>query len=553
MSETDIIFAFSIIVIAGVLAGRFADENNFPRTIPLVITGILLAAINALAPEPLIVVKDIHEITLFIAEMALIVILFKEGMHLNIRETTNYFGTIFSIATVGIVIKTFIIGIIATLIFSIITLFVSPPPAVTLTLTTALLLGAIFTPTDPAATFSILRSGDTKIKEKFETILGGESAFNDVFAILLVVIVFIPLVESELLGSAANLTVNEILLTIIWQFVGGAIIGLLIGLLYLKFIKRMQNYLEESFISFSAVALIFVIGYITNTSPAIGALIAGFVFANPTIFKQADYFKRPIFRFWDGVTWIFELFAFILVGGLFSILEIRVELLFFGMILSFIVIVGRFLGIFLITLPLELKESTKEHFNTNERLFVAFAGMKGLTTAILALLAFITLDFNLELAEIILDSTLMVLLMTGLFQSLFLKSFAKRTGVLEEYDELEEIITERIVLTAKLEHLVEEFSQEKISADQYRSLSIPIKERLIGIRDRIVLLRAESEYRHQMIHLLENQNEYAQKALAEAREKNEIDDNSYRRALEKLKQEYQDFTSLHRDLSKKRE
>lgn len=92
-------------------------------------------------------------------------ILFKEGMHLNIREVRQYFGTILSIATVGVVIKTFIIGIIATVIFSLMTLFISPPPPVSLTLTTALLLGAIFTPTDPAATFSILRGGRKQVRK----------------------------------------------------------------------------------------------------------------------------------------------------------------------------------------------------------------------------------------------------------------------------------------------------------------------------------------------------------------------------------------------------
>lgn len=53
MSETDVTFALFIIIVAGVLAGRFAERNNFPRTIPLIFTGIFLAAINTLTQEPL--------------------------------------------------------------------------------------------------------------------------------------------------------------------------------------------------------------------------------------------------------------------------------------------------------------------------------------------------------------------------------------------------------------------------------------------------------------------------------------------------------------------
>ena len=168
MSETDAIITFSVVIIAGVLATQFAERNNFPRTIPLVITGILVIAINELLGGPILEFENIHETTLLIAEIALITILFKEGMHLNLHAIKEYFGTILLIATVGTVVKTFIIGIVATIIFFIVTTLLDLPE--TLSLSLALLIGAIFTPTDPSATFAILRGGETRVKEKFETI-----------------------------------------------------------------------------------------------------------------------------------------------------------------------------------------------------------------------------------------------------------------------------------------------------------------------------------------------------------------------------------------------
>ena len=275
----------------------------------------------------------------------------------------------------------------------------------------------------------------------------------------------------------------EILIIIIWQFVGGALIGGIVGVFTIKIIKKLQSNMEESFLSLSAVTLIFAIGYIVNVSSAIAALTAGIVLANPTIFRQSDYFKRSVFRFWDGISWIFELFAFILVGALFTLRGLEPTIIIFAIIISCIVILARFLGIFLITLPLELFEKTKEHFNSNERLFVSFAGMKGLTTAILALMAYTQLIESSTSIDIILDSTIMVLIATGLFQGLFLKSFASKTSVMEETDELNEIMAERILLGAKLDYLVTEFDQKNLSAAQYRNLSIPLKERLIDTRD----------------------------------------------------------------------
>ena len=306
--------------------------------------------------------------------------------------------------------------------------------------------------------------------------------------------------------------------------------------------------MEESFISLSAVTLIFAIGYIINISSAIGALTVGIVLANPTIFRQSDYFKRSMFRFWDGVSWIFELFAFILVGALFTLQGLEPTIIIFAIIISFIVILARFLGIFLITLPLELFENTKEHFNTNERLFVSFAGMKGLTTAILALMAYTSLIANPTSIGIILNSTIMFLIATGLFQGIFLKPFASKTNVMDEIDELNEIMVEQILLGAKLDYLVTEFDQKRVTVTQYRNLSIPLKERLIEIRERILVLRAQREQQHKMVHLLENQNTFARNALTEAKVTEEIDESAYNRALNRLDKELETFKVVHESI-----
>ncbi|PWI49198.1 hypothetical protein CEE45_03420 [Candidatus Heimdallarchaeota archaeon B3_Heim] len=91
MSETDFIITFSVVIIAGVLATQFAERNSFPRTIPLVITGILVVAINELTGGPILDFENLHEITRLIAEIALITILFKEGMHLNLYAIKEFF------------------------------------------------------------------------------------------------------------------------------------------------------------------------------------------------------------------------------------------------------------------------------------------------------------------------------------------------------------------------------------------------------------------------------------------------------------------------------
>lgn len=158
-------------------------------------------------------------------------------------------------------------------------------------------------------------------------------------------------------------------------------------------------------------------------------------------------------------------------------------------------------------------------------------------TAILALMAYIALADSSLAVALIIKSTIMVLIVTGLFQGIFLKPFAAKTKVVEESDEIGELMAERFVIDAKLEFLVDEYSNEAITTIEFRILSIPLKERLLDIKERIIVLRAESEQQHKLMHLFEKQNKYVQKVIEEAEQAGEIDNFSFKTAIKTLKQE----------------
>lgn len=201
MAESSVaIVSLAIALTAGIFAGRLAENLNFPKTIPLILTGILLAIISNLGIASVIIdIHAIREMAILTAEIALITVLFKEGMHLNLNSFRKQLFIIVLLAFFGTILTTVIVGIAVNL-------------ALSLNIAVALLVGAIFTPSDPAATFSALRSGkDSKIDEKFETILGGESALNDVIAIILVVVILIP---AALSSNSNNIQLNSDILRI---------------------------------------------------------------------------------------------------------------------------------------------------------------------------------------------------------------------------------------------------------------------------------------------------------------------------------------------------
>ena len=501
------IFTLAIVIIAGIVAGRLADNFNFPKTIPLILTGILLAVFSNLGILSLAIdLHAIQDMAVVTAELALITVLFKEGMHLNLRNFQKHFLTIILIAFFGTILTTVIVGITVNL-------------SLKLSLVTALLVGAIFTPTDPAATFAALRgSGSTRIEEKYESILGGESALNDVIAIIIVVVILIPSATSN-----ADITLNlGVLLLALYEFFGGVVLGLVVGYLTLVFIDYLPSRTEESMVSLAGAALIFGLGYLTNTSPAIGALIAGIVLANPKIFGRKDYLKNQMNVFWENLAFLFEILAFIFIGAIFSFQELDQELIIFAIILSVIVILGRFAGVYIITWLLELSKRTKEDLSNRERFFIGFAGMRGLTTAILATLVYIAFGEKSQLGQLILYSSILVLIFTGLFQGLFLKKVAKISNVIEEVDEVAELIARKIVIRTSLDYLMDNLQQKNISFDDFSRLSLHLKEELYVLEDQLFRLQAERKRNLTFISTALNTNEKAREALQFAYDIGEI-------------------------------
>ena len=518
------IFSISIVIISGIVAGRLAENFSFPKTIPLILAGIILTMFSVA-----IDLNAIRDMAVITAELALITVLFKEGMHLNLKNFQKHFLTIILIAIFGTILTTIIVGFSVNL-------------ALGLPLVTALLVGAIFTPTDPAATFAALRgNGSTRIQEKYESILGGESALNDVIAITIVVVILLPTATTN-----SNINLNfDVLALAVYEFVGGVIMGLAVGYITLIFINYLPSKTEESMVSLAGAALIFGLSFVTNTSSAIAALVAGIVLANPKSFGRSDYSKNQINLFWENITFLFEILAFIFIGAIFNFSSLNENLVIFAIILSVIVFFGRFAGFYLIRWIFEFSDKTKDDLSNKDRFFIGFAGMRGLTTAILATLAYISFGEGSEFGELILYSSILVLIFTGLFQGLFLRKVAQVTNVIEEVDEIEEILARKIVVRSSLNFLMDRLQEKTISFDDFSRLSLHLKEELYLLEEHLLHLQAESQRNITFLNTAIAANDQAREALQHAYEIGEIqNDLAFEKANSTLDIEKKDLIQL---------
>ncbi|MFW9993861.1 MAG: cation:proton antiporter [Candidatus Odinarchaeota archaeon] len=477
MDNTLIIYTVALIIFAGILAARAADIYKFPKMTPLILTGLLLTVIGFLINLE-IEIQEIRDVTLLIAELALIIVLYKEGMHLDLSLLKRNILPISVLAILCTFLTAVLVGVEIALFHFVPINFIA-----------ALLVGSILAPTDPSATFSILRGRGTRIKERIEIILGGESALNDIIAIMLVFFVFVP----RMIAGGGELQLSpDTIIQGLWASIGGLLLGAVVGGILVYIISLVKDKSEISFISLAGAFLIFAISEPLGVSSAMAALVCGVVLTNPEQFRIHVIFPRThLYNFWDDVTFLFEIIAFIFIGFLLDVDEFP-QFIVLGVLLSVVIIITRIMAVFITTFPFELGKSTATILSNKERLFIGLAGFKGLTTAILALFAYVNLEaVNQPLAQVVLYASLIVILITGTFQGLILTPLSKNTGVIEEISELDELRVKKLVLETELEKLLSDRSEKKINAINFRKLSLPLKEELYLVEERLQTLIAQ--------------------------------------------------------------
>lgn len=228
----------------------------------------------------------------------------------------------------------------------------------------AVLLGAIISSTDAAATFSILRR--QSLTPKLSSTLEIESAANDPMAILL------TLAAIEVF-TTGTLQWHLILLLFAWKFIGGIILGWLLGRMALWLFNRLgpQDRGHYYVLLLGIVLLIYGLVEAAQSSGMLAVFIAGYIMGNrPFVHKQG------VASFASALSTISNIGMFALMGLLvspthWSALWVRGVVLF--LVLTF---VSRPVALLLGTLGMRLGWRAKT--------FMAWAGLRGAVPIILS-------------------------------------------------------------------------------------------------------------------------------------------------------------------------
>ena len=298
----------------------------------------------------------------FIGMVALCVILFSGGMDTKLHQIKPILAPGIMLSTIGVLLTAILTGVFIWWISGMLWSNIYFP------LTTSLLLAATMSSTDSASVFAILRSQKINLKHHLRPMLELESGSNDPMAYMLT-IMLIQFVNSSDMG------ISSIATSLAIQFAVGAVAGYALGRLTVLILNRL-NIDNHALYPILLLAFVFFTYSFTDLLHGNGYLavyIAGIIVGNNKI-----KYRREVYTFMDGLTWLGQIIMFLCLGLLVNPHEMLEVAIVASLIAIFMIIIARPISVFLCLLPFG------KRINMRSRLFVSWVGLRGAVPIIFA-------------------------------------------------------------------------------------------------------------------------------------------------------------------------
>lgn len=314
MSEFSFLNASAVIVTLAALFGYINHRwLGLPHAIGIVVIALLASlgaiAIDAIFPalalqeavRPILANIDFHDVLM---KGMLSFLLFAGALHVNLGDLLSRKWAIGTMATVGVLMTTFMIG------FAVwgISLVLS----IDIPLTYCLVFGALIAPTDPVAVLGILKT--VKVPKSLEAKIAGESLFNDGVG----VVVFIIMVAIATGGGGHggdSVGALDIIRLFAQEALGGAALGLAFGYIAYLALKSINEHNLEVLITLALVMLTYGVAAALHLSGPIAVVIAGLLIGNQgTRFAMSEKTRDHVQKFWSLLDEIINSALFLLIG-----------------------------------------------------------------------------------------------------------------------------------------------------------------------------------------------------------------------------------------------
>ncbi|HEY8456309.1 MAG TPA: potassium/proton antiporter [Actinopolymorphaceae bacterium] len=365
----------TVVLLLGVLAVRFTVRFGLPSLLLYLAMGV------ALGESGLGIRFDNAPLAHALGFAALVIILTEGGLTTRWADVRPAMLGGVALATVGVVISISAVAVVAHYVLG-------------FDWRLAFLLGAVTSPTDAAAVFSVLRR--VPLPNRLAGMLEAESGLNDAPTVLIVVTLSSATFEDQsLLGIS---------LTIVVELVLGSLIGFVIGWGGAWILRRValpaSGLYPLSTVAFAVLAYAAAAG--AHTSGFAAVYVASLVLGN----KELPH--RPAVRsFSEGLAWLAQIGLFVMLGLLAWPSRLTVQNLVAGLVAGLVLTCfARPLSVVVSLLP----------FRTpwRDQLFLSWAGLRG---AVPIVLATIPLASSIEGADRLFDVVFVLVVVFTLVQA----------------------------------------------------------------------------------------------------------------------------------------
>ncbi len=338
-------------------------------------------------------------------------LLFAGALHVKIADLKAQWHVVFLMATLGVALSTVIVGVG----FS----WITGAP-----LLIALVFGALISPTDPVAVLGVLR--EASLSKPLETKIAGESLFNDgvgyVVYLVLVGLAFPALSHGDGHGSA--LTGAAVLF--FQEAVGGAVLGLALGWLTFRVMRRIDDYALEVLITLALAFGGYELAVALHVSAPIMAVCAGLLIGEVGAkHGMSAQTREYVDAFWKLIDEILNAVLFLLIGFEVFAVAFNMDVLLTGVLSIGLALIARLAAV---AVPVLLLKPFR-HFSRGVIPIMTWGGLKGGISVALALAL-----PDSEWKPLILGATYIVVLFSIIVQGLTVTRVAERVGREPELD-----------------------------------------------------------------------------------------------------------------------
>ncbi|HEY9195776.1 MAG TPA: sodium:proton antiporter, partial [Mucilaginibacter sp.] len=294
-------------------------------------------------------------------------LLFSNSFNLDGRKLKKEMRPVFVLSTLGVIISTAVFGF---LLF-----YVAPFFHIHMPLIYCLLFGALISPTDPVAVSAIIRN--SKLPANLETIISGESLFNDGIGLIL----FVIILEIARVGEE-KIELAKVMELIIKEIIGGIVAGGILGYIAHRLMRSVKDFQTIVLISLALVMGLSVLAVLLGFSLPLSVVIAG-LFAGSQSINQDNKEKshEALEKFWKLVDEVLNTILFVMIGLQLVNLPFVNNYWVTGSISIVTVLIARWLSI---ALPLTfLKQTLKVNYSNIN--IMTWAGLRGGISIALAL------------------------------------------------------------------------------------------------------------------------------------------------------------------------